>query len=269
MWVRLRPDAYNSGFTSLAPDMPQLLTLRGRHALSPFRVAKLEAALAASRPDHRVAGVSAIWWHFVEVERDLAPAERATLDRLLTYGPRRRATAPIAASSSSSFRARARSRRGRRRRPTSPATAACRRRARRARHRLSRRDARRRAARPRPTARALLPLLHDRMTEAVLTRLDDAQALFAHFAPRPLTTIPLLARGPRARSRRRTPRWASRSRRTRSTTSTRASGGIGRDPTDVELMMFAQANSEHCRHKIFNADWIVDGARAGPHRCSR
>ena len=34
---------------------------------------------------------------------------------------------------------------------------------------------------------------------------------------------------------------------------------MGRDPTDVELMMFAQANSEHCRHKIFNADWIVDG----------
>ena len=34
---------------------------------------------------------------------------------------------------------------------------------------------------------------------------------------------------------------------------------LRRDPTDVELMMFAQANSEHCRHKIFNADWIVDG----------
>src|SRR4029078_323191 len=37
--------------------------------------------------------------------------------------------------------------------------------------------------------------------------------------------------------------------------------GIGRDPTDAELPMFAQANSEHCRHKIFNADWIVDGER--------
>ena len=38
---------------------------------------------------------------------------------------------------------------------------------------------------------------------------------------------------------------------------------IGRNPTDVELMMFAQANSEHCRHKIFNADWIIDGETAG------
>ena len=34
---------------------------------------------------------------------------------------------------------------------------------------------------------------------------------------------------------------------------------LGRDPTDVELMMFAQANSEHCRHKIFNADFVIDG----------
>ena len=38
-----------------------------------------------------------------------------------------------------------------------------------------------------------------------------------------------------------------------------AFGKLGRDPTDVELMMFAQANSEHCRHKIFNAQFIVDG----------
>ena len=38
-----------------------------------------------------------------------------------------------------------------------------------------------------------------------------------------------------------------------------AFGELGRNPTDVELMMFAQANSEHCRHKIFNADWVIDG----------
>jgi hypothetical protein len=50
---------------------------------------------------------------------------------------------------------------------------------------------------------------------------------------------------------------------------------IGRDPTDVELMMFAQANSEHCRHKIFNAQWVVDGVEQAakpvrddsPHAC--
>ena len=62
--------------------MPHLLTLRGRHALSPFRVAKLEAALAAGRPEHAVTGISATCWHFVEVERELTSAERRTLDRL-------------------------------------------------------------------------------------------------------------------------------------------------------------------------------------------
>ncbi|GIS21058.1 MAG: hypothetical protein CM15mP120_29740 [Pseudomonadota bacterium] len=48
----------------------------------------------------------------------------------------------------------------------------------------------------------------------------------------------------------------------------RAYNELGRDPTDVELMMFAQANSEHCRHKIFNADWVVNGPRS-PNRCSQ
>ena len=114
--------------------------------------------------------------------------------------------------------------------------------------------ARRRTADARPIARVLLPLLHDRMTEAVLPRLEDAQALFAHFPPRPMATIPLLARG-----------------RSAIDEANAALGlalapdeidyldasfrRLGRDPTDVELTMFAQANSEHCRHKIFNADW--------------
>src|SRR6185503_1593071 len=39
----------------------------------------------------------------------------------------------------------------------------------------------------------------------------------------------------------------------------RAYRALGREPTDAELTMFAQANSEHCRHKIFNADWVIDG----------
>ncbi len=64
-------------------------------------------------------------------------------------------------------------------------------------------------------------------------------------------------------------RSASRSRPTRSTTSSRPIPTLGRDPTDVELMMFAQANSEHCRHKIFNADFVIDGRTAGRTRCSR
>jgi phosphoribosylformylglycinamidine synthase len=48
-----------------------------------------------------------------------------------------------------------------------------------------------------------------------------------------------------------------------------AYGRLGRDPTDAELMMFAQANSEHCRHKVFNASWRLDGDGCSRSRCSR
>ena len=68
--------------------MPHLLTLRGRRALSPFRVDKLEAAFAAARPGHSLGRIAATFWHFVELERELEASERATLERLLTYGPR-------------------------------------------------------------------------------------------------------------------------------------------------------------------------------------
>lgn len=53
--------------------------------------------------------------------------------------------------------------------------------------------------------------------------------------------------------------WGWPWQKTRSTIWWRASPGLGRNPNDVELMMFAQANSEHCRHKIFNASWEIDG----------
>ena len=64
--------------------MAELLSLRGRNALSSFRVAKLLSSLTGTR----VAAVAAVYWHFVELRMPLTAAERATLDRLLTYGPR-------------------------------------------------------------------------------------------------------------------------------------------------------------------------------------
>ncbi|MER2512597.1 MAG: phosphoribosylformylglycinamidine synthase [Nitrosomonas ureae] len=100
--------------------------------------------------------------------------------------------------------------------------------------------------------------LHDRMTEAVFAAFDDAVKLFQHFPPQPLNTIDVMHGGIEALLQ-----------------ANRNMGlalspdevdyllhhfrSVQRNPTDVELMMFAQANSEHCRHKIFNADWIVDG----------
>src|SRR5271157_4723520 len=63
--------------------MAELLSLRGRNALSPFRIAKLLSTLAGTP----VSGLTADFWHFVQTARDLSAPERATLERILTYGP--------------------------------------------------------------------------------------------------------------------------------------------------------------------------------------
>jgi phosphoribosylformylglycinamidine synthase len=109
--------------------------------------------------------------------------------------------------------------------------------------------------------RAVLPLLHDRMTESVLDDLDGAaDRIFRHGTPQPLHSVDMLKGGKAALEQ-----------------ANREMGlalspdeidylldnfrKLKRNPTDVELMMFAQANSEHCRHKIFNADWVIDGEK--------
>jgi len=101
-------------------------------------------------------------------------------------------------------------------------------------------------------------LLHDRMVESVLADIKEAARLFLHEEPRDLRFVDILGGG-----------------RTALESANREFGfaladdeigylcesfvALGRNPTDVELMMFAQANSEHCRHKIFNASWDIDG----------
>ena len=67
--------------------MPEILSLAGRPALSPFRLAKLLQSLSQTHSAHRIAGIAATYWHFVELRRPLAALERTTLERLLTYGP--------------------------------------------------------------------------------------------------------------------------------------------------------------------------------------
>ena len=105
---------------------------------------------------------------------------------------------------------------------------------------------------------ALLGVLHDAMTQSVLTSLDQADTLFRAGAPQPLQRVALggdAAAALNDANRRLglalaadeieylVERYAQ----------------LGRDPSDAELMMFAQANSEHCRHKVFNASWKIDG----------
>jgi phosphoribosylformylglycinamidine synthase len=105
---------------------------------------------------------------------------------------------------------------------------------------------------------AVSALLHDRMTESVLRSADQASLLFSELEARPLESIDVLARGRAALVEANTELGLAMSIDEidyLDAAFTRAA----RNPTDVELMMFAQANSEHCRHKIFNADWIIDG----------
>ena len=102
-------------------------------------------------------------------------------------------------------------------------------------------------------------LLHDRMIETVLTDFEQTAELFRHFAPKPMASVDLLAGGREALVEANTRLGLALSDDEIDYLVDLFVGKTGRNPTDVELMMFAQANSEHCRHKIFNASWVIDG----------
>ncbi|KAA9131050.1 phosphoribosylformylglycinamidine synthase [Marinihelvus fidelis] len=97
--------------------------------------------------------------------------------------------------------------------------------------------------------------LHDRMTQDVLDSHAAGRELFRHSNPRPLARVPATVE---ALSRANGELGLALS-FDEIDYLVNAYGELGRDPSDAELMMFAQANSEHCRHKIFNADWTLDG----------
>lgn len=101
-------------------------------------------------------------------------------------------------------------------------------------------------------------VLHDRMTEMVLRNETDAGALFQELIAQPLAFIDVLKNGSAALIQANSELGLALS-EDEIAYLFKAFTDEKRNPTDVELMMFAQANSEHCRHKIFNADWIIDG----------
>ncbi|MCG6876621.1 MAG: phosphoribosylformylglycinamidine synthase, partial [Betaproteobacteria bacterium] len=230
-----------------------ILKLRGADALSAFRLDKLNAGLRRISPGLRAEGAE--YWHFVETERALDAGERTVLERLLTYGdpaPERDGTVLVVAPRIGTIS------------PwSSKATDIVRNCGLTAVRRVERGIVYFLAGLVPPLSGATALLLHDRMTECVLDSIEAADALFRHFEPRPLQHIDVLAGGRAGLED------ADRTLGLALSTDeieyllelfTR----VGRNPTDVELTMFAQANSEHCRHKIFNAEWILDGVRA-PH----
>ncbi|WP_310566113.1 phosphoribosylformylglycinamidine synthase, partial [Hydrogenophaga sp.] len=106
--------------------------------------------------------------------------------------------------------------------------------------------------------RAVADALHDRMTEAVTTERSQAEALFTELHPAPMEHVDVLGGGRAALEKANTD-WGLALADDEIDYLVNAFNGLKRNPTDVELMMFAQANSEHCRHKIFNAQFTIDG----------
>ncbi len=231
-----------------------MLQLPGSPALSAFRIAKLLARLRAA--DGAVQRLTARYLHFVDVTRNLEPAELEILKRLLTYGPRM----PAAADADSGTLLLVVPRAGTISPWSSKATdiaqvcglAAVRRIERGIAYRVQTKE-----PLPREQLTALGAAVSDRMTEMVLFATADAQVLFEHTRPQPLRTVSLAGGRPALEEANRALGLALSDDEIDYLLESFAR--LGRDPTDVELMMFAQANSEHCRHKIFNARWVIDG----------
>jgi len=106
--------------------------------------------------------------------------------------------------------------------------------------------------------RARLAVLYDRMTETAVIGFDAARDWFEPHSPPPLARIEL-GDDPKAALTAADRRLGLALSDAEIDYLTRTWARLGRDPSDAELMMFAQANSEHCRHKIFNAEWSIDG----------
>jgi phosphoribosylformylglycinamidine synthase len=232
----------------------RLLILPGAPALSGFRIEKLLTRIAAMEP--AVTGLVSHFVHFASLARPLTAGELPILQQLLTYGPR----AAAAPQSDTAERLLVVPREGTISPWSSKATdiahvcglAAVERIERGIEYRIA-------ARQPLGQQRLsqLSPALLDRMTEMALLDAAEAGRLFGHAAPRPSRRIALAGgRAALEEANREMGLALSDDEIDYLLASFRQ---IGRDPTDAELMMFAQANSEHCRHKIFNARWIIDG----------
>ena len=230
-----------------------MMILSGAPSLSAFRREKLLTKLRES--DASIQSVCAEYVHFAEINKPLTPAETTTLQALLTYGPSEQEVdtggqlilvAPRPGTISPW---------------SSKATDIAHNCGLKTVVRLERGTAYYIEASAPLSQQQLLfvgELLSDRMVESVFEELSQASALFSHDLPTPLSLVDVVSGGQTALK------------------TANVSLGLAladdeidylvanfidlqRNPSDAELMMFAQANSEHCRHKIFNASWTVDG----------
>jgi len=234
-----------------------LTTIAGGNALSPFRAQQLQPALEAIHP--KIAAIAARFVHLVATDAAPTPEQQERLTALLTYGdpyqgpldgaaiivtPRLGTVSPWASKATDIAH-----NCGLPLRRVERATE----------YRIQMAS----SLLGKPTLSAeqlaqVAALLHDRMTESVLFDLADAQALFSELPPQPMEHVDVLAGG-RAALEAANTQWGLALADDEIDYLVTAFQGLQRNPTDVELMMFAQANSEHCRHKIFNAQFTIDG----------
>lgn len=227
-------------------------TVLGSQALSQFQAARLLTKLQTVEPD--ITGVAARYVHLIDAQKNLTDTEQSLLESLLTYGevssldispPNTFVVIPRAGTISGW---------------SSKASDII--------HNAGLETISRveRAIvyvieSSNTINRALItPLLHDRMTEEVAASLEKADVVFAQYDPKPLKTINILDGG-EAELRKANKTFGFALSDDEIAYLVDSFTELGRNPTDTELMMFAQVNSEHCRHKIFNADWVIDGKK--------
>ncbi|MEW9897877.1 phosphoribosylformylglycinamidine synthase [Chitinivorax sp. PXF-14] len=236
--------------------MSDIIKLRGGSALSSFRLNKLRQGLADAGVN--VEHLYAEFWHFAELDGALSDADVAVLQQLLEYGhpaddaatigemmlvtPRLGTISPWASKATDIVH--------------NAGLAKV--------HRVERGVAIyvKKAGGKLTDAdkRALLPMIHDRMTDMVFESIDDGDKLFRHVDSKPLESVDVLSGG-KAALEAANKNWGLALSPDEIDYLVENFQKIKRNPSDVELMMFAQANSEHCRHKIFNADFIIDGEK--------
>ncbi len=234
-----------------------MLLIPGSSALSSFRLAQLLADIQGRQPG--VARMAARFVHLADLDGTLSDAEQQILQALLTYGPRETSAEPQQPSSTqlilvvprlgtiSPWASKA----------TDIAHVCGLNKIRRIERGIAYTLTTQQALAPEQLAQ-LADLLHDRMTESVLYQMDAAAQLFRHDAARPLRSVDVIKDGRAALAQANQRMGLALSDDEIDYLVSRFTQ-LQRNPNDIELMMFAQANSEHCRHKIFNAQWLIDG----------
>ncbi len=248
---------YNTAFSKTDLLDPKanssMLILRGAPALSEFRLTKLQRKLHQLDPS--IGKLSAHFVHFAKSTRKLDADEMAVLERLLEYGPsqhddpvdgelmlvvpRSGTISPWSSKATDilhncGLECIERVERGIAYSIELPTAASAELRA------------------------ATAALLHDRMVDQVLSSEDEAVQLFSHESPRPMGAVDILDGGRDALAAANLSLGLALA-EDEIDYLVQSFTELDRNPNDVELMMFAQANSEHCRHKIFNASWTIDG----------